>query len=282
MVYKTQNMRLNEVQLISEDDSGRVMVCEDINSSEHTCYSVYETHDHDVVARLHRIYRTSVNISADTSIHYFSDAGQLLIFYPYVAARPINRFYMGRHMAMDLCEDVVKSYIIACMTSELPWPVLYLAVKQGQINIARDGSVYMSYSIDLSEVDEQVTERDCVKLCAAELISLLDQKEARIKWDLRELLKMKQERGAFNTFAELYRDVDLVSGNHAKHGLLRQLSVWFEDNRDRLFRIFLTICVILLIFTLITFLTNAIFGDVPWLRLFIRSFERIGEESLVQ
>ncbi|MCR5098827.1 MAG: hypothetical protein K6B14_07765, partial [Lachnospiraceae bacterium] len=61
MVYKTQNMRLNEVQLISENDTGRVMVCEDINSSERTRYSVYETHDHDVIARLHRIYQNAVN-----------------------------------------------------------------------------------------------------------------------------------------------------------------------------------------------------------------------------
>ncbi|MCR5097320.1 MAG: hypothetical protein K6B14_00060, partial [Lachnospiraceae bacterium] len=230
----------------------------------------------------HRIYQNAINISADTAIHYFSDGGQLLVFYPYVAARPITRFYMGRHMSLDASEDVCKNYIIACMTAELPWPVLYLAIKQGQVNIARDGSVFMSYSLDLSDVDETITERDCVKLCANEMIALLDQKEARIKWDLRNLLKMKRERGAFSTFAELYRDVDMVSGKHAKRGFFRRIMIWFEDNRDRLFRVFLTICVILLVFTIITFLTNAIFGDVPWLRLFIRSFERIGEESLVQ
>ena len=282
MVYKTQKMRLNEVQLISENEVGRVMVCEDISSTERTRYAVYETTDHDIVAKLHRIYQDAVNISTDTGIHYFSDGGRLLVFYPFVEARPISRFYMGRHLSLEAGEDVCKSYIISCMTAELPWPVLYLAVKQGQVNIARDGTVFMSYSLDLSEVDDSITERDCVKLCANEMIALLDQKEARIKWDLRDLLKMKRERGAFNTFAELYRDVDMVSGKHAKRGLLRYLAVWFEENRDRLFRIFLTICVILLIFTVITFLTNAIFGDVPWLRLFIKSFERIGEESLVQ
>ncbi len=282
MVYKTQNMRLNEVQLISENDIGRVMVCEDINSSERTRYSVYETRNHEVIASLHRIYQNAVNISVDTDIHYFSDGGQLLVFYPYVSARPISRFYMGKHLALDACEEMCKSYIIACMTCELPWPILYLAIKQGQINIARDGTVFLSYAIDFSEVDESITERDCVKLCANELMALLNQKDARVKWELRDLLRMKIERAAFNSFAEFYRDVDMVSGKHAKRGLLRRIMIWFEDNRDRLFRVFLTLCVILLVFTIITFLTNAIFGDVPWLRLFIRSFERIGEESLVQ
>ena len=282
LVYRTQKLRLSEVQLVKETDNGRVMVCEDLNSAERVRYSVYETHDHDIIARLHRVYSASRNISSDTEINYFSDAGQFLVFYPYVEQRPISSFYMGKHMDINLCETICKNYIITCMTSELPWPVLYLAISQGQVNMARDGSVFLSYVMDLSDVDENITERDCVKLCADDMISMLMQKEEKLKWDLRDLLLMKQERLAFSSFVELYRDVDLVSGRHAKRGLLRRLMVWFEDNKDRMFRIFLTICVILLIFTLITFLTNAIFGDVPWLRFFIRSFEKIGEESLVQ
>ncbi len=275
-------MSLSEVQLISESETGRVMICEDLNSSQRLRYSVFVTNDHEIIAKLHRVYSTARNISKDTAINYFSDGGQFLVFYPYVPPRPIESFYMGKHIELSKCEEICKNYIITCMTSELPYQVLCLAIQQGQMNIARDGSVYLSYAIDLSDVDETLTEKDCVRLCTDNLLKMIAMKEESVKWDLRDLLTKKSERKAFTNFAELYRDVDLVAGRHRKTGIFRAIKMWFEDHKDRLFRIFLTVCVILLVFTLITFLTNAIFGDVPWLRLFIRSFEQIGLQSLVE
>ena len=282
MVYRTSNMRLSEVSVITENDDGRVIVCEDLASKERNRYCVYSTEDHDIIARLQRVYREARNISADTAVNYFSDGGRFLVYYPYVEPRPLSRFYMGRHIELEKCEEACKRYIIACLTSELPWQVLYCAIEQGQVNIARDGNVFLSYAIDLSKVDESITERDCVKLCTNDLMSMIQQNDSKAKWDLKDLILKKQERASYSSFTELYRDVDLVSGRHGKRGLLKRIGIWFEDHRDRMFRIFLTICIILLIFTLITFLTNAIFGDVPWLRLFIRSFDRIGLESLVR
>ena len=275
-------MRLSEVQLISENEHGRVIVCEDLSSREHIRYAVYVTSEHDTIAALHRVYSQARNLSSDTELKYFSDGGDFLVVFPYVAARPMSRFYMGRELPMNECENISKNYIIACMTAELPWQVLYLVLSQGQVNIARDGSVYFSYSIDFSELDESITERDCVRLCASDLITMFSQKPSNIKWDLRELLQRKSERASFSRFTELYRDVDIASRQSGKKGFFRRLAVWFSDHKDQIFRILLILAIILVVFTLITFLTNAIFGDVPWLRLFIRSFERIGLESLVQ
>lgn len=282
MVYQAQSMRLNEVQLISESEDGKVVICEDIHSQERTRYSVFVTEDHDIIARLHRVYSNAKNISADTDIRYYSDGGKFLVVYPYVAPRPMARFYMGKDMPLNECEDISRNFIIACMTAELPWAVLYLALKQKQINIARDGSVYLSYAIDLSEVDESVGESDCVQCCAKELVEMFSQKPSDLKWNLRELLEKKSEHTSFSTFTELYRDVNVASSQSMPKGFFKKLQVWFEEHRDRLFRILLIISIILAVFTLITLLTNAIFGDVPWLRLFIRSFDRIGLESLVQ
>ena len=148
--------------------------------------------------------------------------------------------------------------------------------------MARDGSVYLSYGMDLSYLDENITEKDCVSLCVNDILKMLAQKQENIRWDLRILLTKRNERNAFTRFTDLYRDVDLVAGRHRKSGFLRRIILWFEDNKDQLFRVLLVISIILVVFTLVTFLTNAIFGDVPWLRFFIRSFERIGTESLVQ
>ncbi|MBO6215508.1 MAG: hypothetical protein J6N76_08225 [Lachnospiraceae bacterium] len=282
MVYHSRNLRLSEVQLVSENESGKVVVCEDLGSPERTRYSVYVTEDHEIIARLHRIYEKAKNIPEDTQIHYFSDGGKFLIVNPYVAARPLRRFYMGQNMPIPKCEEICKNYIIACMTADLPWPLLYLAMSQEQVNISRDGSVYLSYLMDLSLADESIVEGDCVRLLVSDFVFMFQQKPANLRWDLRQLILRRNERAVFSKFTEIYRDVDIASGRSGKGGLLRRFAIWVEENKDRMFRVLLIISIILVVFTLVTFLTNALFGDVPWLKLFIRSFERIGTESLLQ
>ena len=282
MVYHSQKMNLSEVQLVSENESGRVTVCEDLASPERTRYSVFITSDHEIIARLHRAYNNANNISPDSELNYFSDQGEYLVVYPYVPARPLSRFYMGRDLPIPKCEEIVKNYIITCLATNLPWQVLYLVLSQGLVNMARDGSVYLSYTMDLSLLDEDITESDCVGLCVGDILRMLSQKPNNIRWDLRALLVKRNERQAFNKFTDLYHDYEVVAGRHSKRGLIRRIILWFEENKDQLFRVLLVISIILVVFTLVTFLTNAIFGDVPWLRFFIRSFERIGTQSLVQ
>ena len=282
MVYHTQSMELSEIQLISENESGRVVVCEDLASAERTNYTVYVTSDHEIIARMHRAYNDAKNLSPETTLSYDSDGGMYLIIYPYVPSRPLLRFYMGKSMPVDQCEEVIKNYIVMCLTAELPWSVLYLAVTQEQVDIARDGSVYLSYAMDLSEVNEEITEKDCVGAVVTDLLTMMAQKEDNVRWDLRTLLEMRSKRAHFYRFTDLYRDVEIASNKKRKAGFFRRLALWFSENKDRLFRILLTISIILVVFTIVTFLTNALFGDVPWLRFFIRSFERIGTESLVQ
>ena len=235
MVYQAQNMRLNEVQLISEHEETRVLVCEDLQSPQRTRYCVFVTGDHDLIARLHRVYSSAKNISETTDIRYYSDGGRFLVVYPYVAPRPMAQFYMGKDMPLSECEDIGKNFIVACMTAELPWAVLYLALKQGQVNIARDGSVYFSYALDLSEIDESIGERECVQCCAKELVSMFSEKPSNLKWHLRDLLKKKSEHASFSSFTELYRDVNVASNQSSAKGIFKRLQVWFEESVNSLF-----------------------------------------------
>ena len=50
--------------------------------------------------------------------------------------------------------------------------------------------------------------------------------------------------------------------------------------RDTLFRILFIICIFLALIVGVTFLAQLIFGDAPWLRLFMNSFKVIGTENL--
>ncbi len=134
---------------------------------------------------------------------------------------------------------------------------------------------------DLSEIDETKTERDCVVACAKILLHLLDVRVAQ-KADSFILLSKKSHRESYTHFTELYKDIDVAAAHSRKRNIIAALRYWFLDNKDRLFRVLIVICVVLVIFTLVSIFTNAIFGEVPWLRMFIRSFEVIGLESLLQ
>ena len=92
----------------------------------------------------------------------------------------------------------------------------------------------------------------------------------------------KTEKYSYGSFKELYKDVEIAAEPDRKRGIIAAFKAWFNRNKGNLFRILLWVSIILALFVIITFLTNLIFGDVPWLRLFIRSFEKIGLESLLQ
>jgi hypothetical protein len=247
-------------------------------------FTVLFVKDHEVVRRFVDINQKAQNrgeVTESALIDSFASQGGYVIVYPYVKERELSRFYMGGALSLYESEEVCINFIIACMTAQLPWPVLYLLLRQGKVNLSRDKTVYFSYSADLTELDETIMERECVVECAAILVKILEPK-ADSKANSYILLQKKVSKRSYTRFTELYKDVQIAAVPKRRRGLLIRFRVWFDRNKDTLFRILLVICVLLALFVIISFLTYLIIGDVPWLRLFIRSFERIGLESLLQ
>ena len=120
--------------------------------------------------------------------------------------------------------------------------------------------------------------------CAKILIRLLEPavNQYRRRANSYILLQKKADKRAYDRFRDLYKDLKLASVRVKKRNIFTRIRIWFERNRDTFFRIILVISIALAVFVILTFLTNLIFGDVPWLRLFIRSFDKIGLESLLQ
>ena len=283
MIYQSQNMRLKTVRLILRNDVNEIQVCENLNDSARARYVVIVVKDHDILKRFIELNEQAEEVQEKVLIDCFSCEGQYLIVYPYKNERPLERFYVGTSMKLAQSEEVCINLIIACMTSNLPWQVLYLVLTQQQVHIARDNSVYLSYAVDLAKLDPAVGERDCVVECARILLAILTPKVGRgRKANSYVLLTKKIGKRAYDRFRDLYKDLELAAVQEKKRGLRLRIRVWFENNRDTLFRVILVISIALAIFVVLTFLTNLIFGDVPWLRLFIRSFEKIGLESLLQ
>ena len=51
--------------------------------------------------------------------------------------------------------------------------MLYLMLQQNQIHLAKDDSVFLSYQIDLAQIDPKITEKECTVQCARILLELL-------------------------------------------------------------------------------------------------------------
>lgn len=281
MIYQSQKMRLKTIRVIEQTPVNDILICQDQNAAEEGLYTVLAVHDHEIVKKILTVYGQSEYEMKSSCIDSFSDQGVFLLVYPYYRERSLERFYMGTTYTLSECEDVCINTILTCISAELPYPLLYLILEQKQLQLARNHNVYLEYMINLETLDPEITERDCVVQCAKILRELLEPKAAQ-KAVSYQLLDKKIAKKSYHRFTELYKDVRIAAVSKNKNGLLGRLRAWFLRNRDRLFKILLWVSVILLLLVVVSFVTQAIFGDIPWLRLFFNGFKKIGTESLLQ
>ena len=281
MIYQSANLQLKSVRLVAKNEVNEIHICQNMTDTNKTMYTVIVVKDHDIVRKFLEIYENTEHKAEDTLVECFAHDGNHIIVFPYVRERPLMDFYRGDAMPIQQCEDVCTNTIIATMAGQLPWPVLYLILTQRQLNLSKDNSVYLSYAIDLKYLDETIREEDCVNACARILLELLEPKAGQ-KATSYLLLDKKLSRKSYRRFTELYKDVQIASAPKKKIPIKSRIKAWFIRNKDNLFKILLVICIILVAFVLISLISQAIFGNVPWLRMFIRNFEIIGTESLLQ
>ena len=97
-----------------------------------------------------------------------------------------------------------------------------------------------------------------------------------------ELIRKKTGKNAYTGFPELYQDIKVTALPQVKPSLKSRFHVFWNNNRDRLFRILLALCVLLAVAAVVVLISQLIFGDVPLLRLFRHTFDVIGTENLHQ
>ena len=272
-------MQLKTLSVVKSGESGEVLICEDVAGKNKNKYTVLTLNNHEIVRGVISAYAKADYIEAPTYYDMYSDAGRYHLVYPYVPERFLFQFYRGDVLSLRECEEICLNIIVACMTSNMPWQLLYLVLKQRQIHLSADRQITLGYCIDMSEFDEDITEAECVGECAKILLNILESKADR-RANSYILLAKKTERNTYYHFTELYKDVRAAMTPKRGGGILLRVRLWLARNKDTIFRVLFRVSIILAIFVIITFLTNLIFGDVPWLRLFIKSFERIGLESL--
>ena len=256
-------------------------ICEDLNSTGHDYYTVMIIKDHVLAKEFLQIASGEGMTSGPCYIDVFACGQGLGLVFEYIRERYLEDFYMGEQFSLDVCESICVNLIIECMATDMPYPLLYLCLQQKQIHMRRDNSIQLGCPLDISGLDGTIGEEACAGLCAMILRDLLVSK-ARQKADSYQLLSKKITKSSYLHFKDLYYDVRMASQEPKKKNLLLQIRSFFYRNQKSLFRILLYLSVILLILALIGVIFQLTTGDVPYLRVFVNTFKRIGTESLGQ
>lgn len=278
MIYQSEKVAYSPVMTVVKGRGNDVLICRDAHSPRDSFYTLWVLKDHGLVKRLIHIIEESEH-GYDVCIDFFQANNFYCMAFPYVTERRLQDFYMVDQLPLDTCNCICKNLVTACMLSKLPYPILYLALQQNQLQLLKDYQVELAYSIDLAELDETKTERDCVNILAFLVRDLLAAKPDRRNLGFK-LLSKKLPRESYTTLAELYRDLKITQEAGAKKGFFQWLKIQWQSRQGGVFRAVLVICLILIIFAAICFISRAIFGDVPFLRIFFNHFKTIGTESL--
>ena len=173
MFYQSQRMKLRCVRIVKKSRTNDIVICEDLNTSARNLYTLLAIKEHQTVKTYLEVFEQAHLTAQDSYIDSFSDQGAFCMVFAYQQERPLKDFYMGESYTLAECENVCISVIMACITSNLPYPVLYLILEQGQLHLAKDHTVCLGHQIDLEELDPARTERDCVVQCASDRKSVV-------------------------------------------------------------------------------------------------------------
>lgn len=281
MVYQVGKMILQQTQEVFRGKVNDVIVCQDISAGGRTYYTVLVVHDRSVAKELLELYHAGGERARSTFVADFTWKDAYLMVFDYVRERPVEQFFSSEIATLAECEQFCLNLTVECLASGIPYPVLYLQLLQDQIHISKDRSAYLGCCIDLEPLSRTIGEKECATLCAQKIFALLGNFQSG-KATSYQLLAGRSQKSGYQRFTDLYKDLKMAAVPLKKDGILQGIRKFFRQHQDGLFRLLLIICLVVGLFALLMVVSQMIFGDVPFLRIFVNTFKRIGTESLVQ
>ena len=287
MVYYAQGMELEVISQVFHGSANDVAVCRDRLSASGTRYTLLAVHDRECARKMLTVMEDNQRSGESACLLQFSQNETMLFLCPYREERNFSAFASGQMTSPEAGETIGINLVMECLSVNLPWPLLYLVLEQDCVQIAKDNTVYFTMILDLKELEPTRTERNCVSSCARLLLDLLagptaGGKRRRKKLKSFELIRKKTGKNVYTGFPELYQDIKVTALPQVKPSLKSRFRIFWQNNRDRLFRLLLVLCILLLAAAVVILVSQLIFGDVPLLRLFRHTFDVIGTENLHQ
>ena len=283
MIYEVDGMKLEVVGEIFRGSANSVLVCRDLNSSVNAQYTILSIHDSDTIKKTLRLFTEDERCcESPPYLMRFSQNEELCFLFPYRPERKLAAFAAGQTDSANSREEIAVSIVMECLSTTFPYPFLYLIIKQKNIQLNQDNTVYFTPHFDLSELDEEKDEAACVSRCAGVLLGVLESQTGRKRSASHELIRKKRAKKGYNSFPELYRDIRLTTSSSEKISLKARLKAFWKNNKDLVFRILLIACGVLMIAAGVLLISQLIFGEIPLLRLIGDPFKEIGTENLIK
>ena len=281
MIYQVGDMVLQQTQEVFHGKVNDVIVCQDLSSSGKIYYTVLIVYDKSVARKLMSLFHGNTIPGKSKFVADYTWKDAYLMVFDYVRERPLEKFFASEIFNIQDCEQMGLNLTVECLAGGIPYPLLFLQLKQGQIHIVKDKSIYLGYCVDLEEFSETVTEKDCATLCAKIVFSYIEGMKSE-KVTSYKLLEKKLWKGGYQRFTDFYKDLKMASQPLKKDGIIARLKKWYRHNENRIYRFVIVLCVFFTVFALAMIISQLIFSDVPFLRLFFNPFKQIGTESLLQ
>lgn len=280
MVYRVGEKVLQKTQEVFRGKVNDVIVCRDISDGGNIYYTVIIVHDRKIAKQLMELFHTEEQNGTKFIIDFTWKDSYFMVF-EYVAERLLERFFTSEIFTVNECEQMGLRLAMECLAAKIPYPVLYLQLKQRQIHISSDKSIYLGYNLDLENFSGDVTERDCAVLCARIVFEYLENVKNG-KSISYKLLEKKLWKGSYGNITEFYKDLKMASEPVEKERVSTKIKERLKKSQDKFFRYFTIVCIALGIVVVTMVVSQMIFSDIPLMKLFINSFEQIGTESLLQ
>ncbi len=282
MVYSIGSKKLNCIRKVLENTVNEVWVAQDISrEGNKEYYTLLIIRQHETAKTLMEIWEKGSKSGRSSRAQMAAQEDEFCIIYPYRKERPLEKFYNGAICTGEECERICMNLIAECISCGEAWPVLYLMLCQNQVHLEKDNSVSLSYFLELSALTKDADERACTMKCADMILKIMRQNKAMEKTVGMKLLEKKLLKEGYSTMTELFRDVHMDAGSWEKVKLQDRIKDFLIVRKERILRVLLVLSVILGIIALLMLLSQMIFGDIPFLRIFTNSFETIGNESLL-
>lgn len=254
-----------------------VLVCRNLKCTDDNNYLLWRVKDHRISRMIvQEFYRTG---KENGVLQCFTQGQEMFFVFEYSLPRPLDKFWGIEVTDMRKKLTFCQNLILECAASPLPASLLYLILRQGQVHSKPNGGIFFLMDLDLTEFKE-CKEEDCVRACISLLLTYMDRNGKKPEKDIYCLLEKKRDRFSCQSFYELYTDIQLLEtfSETKKHCGSQSKACC----KEQIFRVLLFVCIILLTLTIITFISQMVWGENLLFRLLGPGIEKIGTESLLQ
>ncbi len=282
MIYNAGEKKLNCIRKVLENEVMEVWVAQETDKdADGEYHTLIVVKDHGTAKRLMKVWEDGLREGRESCGQMPAGREEFCIVYPYKKERPLHKFYWSERRSGKECEQICMNLLIECISSGEAWPILYLILCQSQVHIERDHSIFFSYQLDLTELNEEIGEKDCVVKCARMVLDIMQNTPEMEKTIGMNLIRKKLLKDGYSHFAELFRDIHMDAGDWKKVKRKERIKDFLQAKRGTIIRILLIVSVFLGVIAVFMILSQMIFGDIPFLRIFAGTFETIGRESLL-